>query len=96
TIPSQIELLQNFPNPFNPTTNIGFNLSESGFVTLTIYDLLGKKVNTLVDEQMNAGTHKVEFNAISLAAGTYFYELKVNSATNPNGFAETKKLLLLK
>jgi len=86
-------LLQNFPNPFNPTTNIGFNLSESKFVTLTIFDLLG---TTLVDRQMNIGNHKVEFNASNLSAGTYFYELKVTSLANPNGFVETKKLLLLK
>ncbi|MEE9432586.1 MAG: T9SS type A sorting domain-containing protein, partial [Melioribacteraceae bacterium] len=96
TIPNKIELLQNYPNPFNPTTNISFNLSESGFTTLTIFDLLGKKVTTLVDKQMNVGNHKVEFNASNLSAGTYFYELKVTSLAIPNGFVQTKKLLLIK
>lgn len=83
-------LYQNYPNPFNPTTSIQFAISSRQFVTLKVYDLLGRKVETLVNEEKPAGTYEVEFNAESFSSGIYFYELKAGS------FTETKKMVLLR
>ena len=90
SIAGSFELLQNYPNPFNPSTNMEFGISESGFVSLKIYDLLGKEVATLVNEELNKGTYKYSFNASNLSSGIYFYELSVN------GFTEVKRMTLLK
>jgi hypothetical protein len=84
------ELYQNYPNPFNPSTMIRFNLPQSLFVTLKVYDVLGNKVATLIDEYKSAGSYEVEFNAGALSSGIYFYTLKAGS------FTQTKKLVLLK
>ncbi len=89
-IPESYILKQNYPNPFNPTTNIEFSLSKSGRVTLKLYDVLGKEVLTLVDEDRSVGNYKVTFDARNLPSGTYFYLLK--SAE----FAQTKKMILVK
>jgi hypothetical protein len=94
-IPIEFSLLQNFPNPFNPITNIQFRIAEFGFVNLTVYDLLGNEVATLVDEYKPAGTYKVTFvvgtsRDLSLTSGVYFYQLKTER------YMETKKMLLLK
>ncbi len=89
-IPDSYTLGQNFPNPFNPTTNIKFSIPSSGFVTLKIYDMLGKEVSTLVNEVKSAGNYIVGYNAANIPSGTYFYRLE------SNGFTETKKMLLLK
>jgi hypothetical protein len=70
-------LAQNYPNPFNPTTTIRFTLNRSAQVVLNVYNVLGQKVVTLLNEQMSAGEHQVEFNGQNLPSGTYFYELKV-------------------
>lgn len=83
-------LEQNFPNPFNPTTNIVFHIAEYGFVSLKVYDVMGKEVAVLVNEDKNEGIYEVEFDAGNLASGTYFYRLSSGS------FTETKKLLLMK
>ena len=91
TIPSEYSLAQNYPNPFNPKTNIGFQIAESGFVTLRIYDALGNEVATLVNEFRPAGTYKVEFSAKEgYTSGVYFYRLTADN------FSKTKKLLLMK
>jgi hypothetical protein len=90
TIPSVYSLAQNYPNPFNPTTNIKFSLPKGGYVTLKVYDLLGKEVATLVQDPYEAGTYVVDFNASALASGVYFYSLESGS------FNETKKMLLVK
>ena len=84
------ELAQNYPNPFNPTTTINYQIPKDGFVTLKIYDVLGKEVATLVNENKATGRYNVEFNAGNLASGVYLYQLKVND------FVATKKLVLLK
>jgi N-acetylmuramoyl-L-alanine amidase len=89
-LPTEFVLSQNFPNPFNPTTNINWTLPENGIVSLKIYDMLGKEISTLVNQFMQAGRHSIEFNASSLASGVYYYQLKTNNYTS------TKKLLLLK
>jgi L-ascorbate metabolism protein UlaG (beta-lactamase superfamily) len=85
-----ITLHQNYPNPFNPSTTIEFSLPHTEFVTLEIYNVLGKEVATLVSEKVPAGGHKYNWNASGLASGIYLYQLKTQS------FIETKKLVLLK
>lgn len=84
-------LLQNYPNPFNPTTKIDYFLKESGKVTIEIYDVLGRAVETLVNNVESSGRHSVEFNAADLSSGVYIYSL-----TNPEGVRITKKMILLK
>ncbi|MBK8981386.1 MAG: T9SS type A sorting domain-containing protein [Ignavibacteria bacterium] len=89
-IPASTELMQNYPNPFNPVTNISYRLSESGFVTLKVFDNSGREVKTLVNEYREAGYYKAVFDGSGLASGIYFYKL---SADN---FNQTKKLSLVK
>lgn len=89
-LPTVYSLSQNYPNPFNPTTTINFALPKSGKVTLSVYDLLGREVRTLVNGEYPAGYHKVDFNASSLASGVYFYRIDAGSYIN------VKKLMLLK
>jgi hypothetical protein len=72
-IPSTFALLQNYPNPFNPTTAIKYELSEDSFVKLTIYDLVGNEVQTLVNSPNSAGYHTAVFNAEGMPSGVYFY-----------------------
>ncbi len=86
---------QNYPNPFNPTTTINYQLPNDGFVTLKVYDILGRLVKTLVDGNKSEGRYSVQFNGSNLASGVYIYQLKVNGASGRN-FSSTKKLLLLK
>jgi hypothetical protein len=88
--PNDFSLFQNYPNPFNPSTNIEFRIKDFGLVTLKVYDILGREIATLVNEEKNAGTYMVTFNASNLASGIYFYQLKAGS------FIETKKMLLIK
>jgi subtilisin-like proprotein convertase family protein len=90
TVPEKYELFQNFPNPFNPATAIEFSLTTKGRVKLTIYDIVGREVATVVNGELPAGTHKATFDARSLSSGTYFYRLEAGS------FVQTKKMLLLK
>ncbi len=89
-IPSQFELNQNYPNPFNPVTNIGFRIADFGFVSLKIYDVSGKEIAVLVNEELKAGTYNYDFNAANLPSGAYFYRLQTN------GFTEVKKMMLIK
>ena len=88
--PANYNLEQNFPNPFNPSTTIRFSLPESGNVRLEIFNILGEKVQTLLNGFGNAGIYKIEFNAGNLPSGIYFYQLQAGS------FVETKKMVLLK
>jgi hypothetical protein len=89
-LPVQFNLEQNYPNPFNPSTKIGFGVQGSGFVSLKVYNVLGREVATLVNEKKVAGEYSVNWNASSMSSGVYFYRLQVGS------FAETKKLILLR
>lgn len=89
-LPSRYKLFQNYPNPFNPTTTINYSIPKASFVTIKVYDLLGKEVATLVNEVKSIGNYNVEFNASILTSGIYFYRMKAGS------FVETKKLILLK
>ena len=89
-VPEGFSLLQNYPNPFNPATTIEFSLVEAGYVSLKVYDLLGKEVATLASEERPAGSFRVRFDARDLPSGTYFYTLRSGART------ETKRMLLVK
>lgn len=88
--PVEIKLDQNYPNPFNPSTNFGFRIVDFGFVTLKIFDLLGREVATLVNETKQPGEYKVKWNAEGVSSGVYLYRLQVG------GFSVTKKLLMVR
>jgi hypothetical protein len=89
-VPTKYDLAQNYPNPFNPVTNLEFGISDLGFVSLKVYDILGKEVVTLVNEKLIPGTYRVEFEAGSLTSGVYFYRLTSGDFTN------TKRMLFVK
>jgi hypothetical protein len=89
-VPTSFELSQNYPNPFNPSTTIRYMLPTGGKVTLRVFNLLGQVVETLVEQQQNAGSYMVVFNASRLSSGTYFYKLDTDQ------FSVTKKMMLLK
>ncbi len=88
--PGNFKLLQNYPNPFNPTTTIVFNVQGSGFVSLKVYDVLGREVATLVKGRESAGEHTVIFDASKLSSGVYFYRL------NAGTYTATRKMLMIK
>ena len=83
-------LFQNYPNPFNPTTKIKYEIPKLTQVQLKVYDIIGREIATLVNEQKPAGSYEIEFNASQLSNGVYFYELHAND------FRDVKKLVLLK
>jgi hypothetical protein len=87
---NEFSLSQNYPNPFNPSTVISYRLPVIGFVTLKVYDILGREVVTLVNEEKSIGIYEVEFNATGFPSGIYFYKLQAGP------FTETKKMILLK
>jgi phosphatidylserine/phosphatidylglycerophosphate/cardiolipin synthase-like enzyme len=89
-VPSTFSLEQNYPNPFNPSTTIRFSIPSTQFVALHVYDILGRNVVTLVNEKMNGGKYRVEFNASGFASGVYFYRLEVGT------FQASKKFMLIK
>jgi hypothetical protein len=86
--PIVVSLYQNYPNPFNPRTSIGYRIQEEGFVSLKVYDLLGREVATLVNEEMRPGRYEQTFDASGLGSGVYFYRLSAK------GFVQTRKLIL--
>lgn len=88
-IPNEFKM-ENYPNPFNPTTIISYQLPKDGFVTLKVYDMIGREVATLVNEDKNAGYYKVNFDAARLTSGIYIYTI------NTNNFIQSKKMLLVK
>jgi hypothetical protein len=93
--PDKFYLSQNYPNPFNPITKIRFTISDLRFTSLKVYDVLGKEVATLVDEEKTAGSYEVELSVrqnsiLSLSSGIYFYQLKTEE------YIETKKMIFLK
>ena len=88
--PESFNLNQNYPNPFNPSTLISFELPEAGQVSLTVFDIKGRELVSLMDGQLNAGRHEVQFNGASYPSGSYFYRLDVD------GQQDVKKMLLVK
>jgi hypothetical protein len=89
-LPGNYSLLQNYPNPFNPVTTIKFDLPTDNFVTLKIYDMLGREVATLVDNKLSAGTHSLNWNASQFSSGIYFYRLTAGD------FKDVKRMILIK
>jgi hypothetical protein len=87
---STFSLLQNYPNPFNPVTTINYSVAKSSLVTITVYNILGKKVATLFNELKNTGNYSVEFNTDQLASGIYLYRMQAGN------FMATKKMILLR
>lgn len=90
SLPVRYELSQNYPNPFNPVTKINFSIQKQGFVTLKVYDMLGREVASLVNEFKQAGYYSMDFNASGLSSGIYFYKLQAND------FTDIKKMVLIK
>jgi hypothetical protein len=84
------KLEQNYPNPFNPSTEISFSIPTAGNTSLEIYNILGQKVATLVNKELNLGLHKYQFDASNLSSGIYFYKLQSNN------FTSIKKMMLIK
>jgi len=89
-LPTSFSLQQNYPNPFNPATSIKYSIPKSGIVIIKVFDVLGRKISTLVNEYKLAGNYSVQFNAAKSTSGVYFYRMESGS------FTQTKKLLILK
>ncbi|MBS1518696.1 MAG: T9SS type A sorting domain-containing protein, partial [Bacteroidetes bacterium] len=89
-IPSEFRLDQNYPNPFNPSTRISYAVPKESFVSIKIFDILGKEVMSLVNENKQPGYYDVQFNASNFASGMYFYKIEAGN------FTETKRMILLK
>jgi hypothetical protein len=90
SIPNNYELFYNYPNPFNPSTTIKYSIIKPGRVTLILYNSLGQKVETLIDEEKTIGTYSIAFDAKNISSGIYFYRIVAND------FVETKRMILLK
>ncbi|MEO8398650.1 MAG: T9SS type A sorting domain-containing protein [Ignavibacteriaceae bacterium] len=89
-VPNNFELLQNYPNPFNPSTKIEFHITETSFTSLKIYDLLGREVSSLLNEDLTPGKYAINFDGKNLSSGIYLYKL------DSGKFSQTKKMILLK
>ena len=90
SVPRNFQLFQNYPNPFNPSTNISFSLPSKSFVSLKVFDLLGREVATIVSEILQAGNYSRQWDASAISSGVYFYQLRSGN------LIETKKLVLIK
>jgi hypothetical protein len=90
SLPNEFKLNQNFPNPFNPTTNISFTIPKENFTELKVYNLIGEEISTLVSADLKPGSYHFSWNASSLSSGIYFYKLRSGN------FTELKKAILLK
>jgi hypothetical protein len=88
--PVEYALFNNYPNPFNPTTTIKYEIPGRSFVTVKVYDVLGNEITTLVNEEKSAGNYEVTFSPQGLPSGIYFYQLQAGS------FFQTNKMILLK
>ena len=89
-IPGSFALEQNYPNPFNPSTTISFDVPKQSHLRLAIYDVLGRQVKTLVDEEKNPGRYSVTFDASNLPSGVYLYRLEAGS------FSEVRKMVVVR
>ncbi|NWG27526.1 MAG: T9SS type A sorting domain-containing protein [Ignavibacteriaceae bacterium] len=89
-IPKNFQLDQNYPNPFNPSTKIRYSIPEASFASIKVYDMLGKELAILVNEEQSAGNYEVDFNAAGLSSGIYFYQLQAGN------FVEMRKMILLR
>ncbi|MBX7045982.1 MAG: PQQ-binding-like beta-propeller repeat protein [Ignavibacteria bacterium] len=93
-VPDKFLLEQNFPNPFNPTTNINYSIPFDSKVLIKIFDMTGKEIKEIVNELQKAGSYSINFNASEFASGTYFY--KITALNSRNNFTSTKKMILVK
>jgi hypothetical protein len=89
-IHSQYKLYNNYPNPFNPSTKIKFDLPKNSFVRINVFDITGKIVSEIVNQSLQAGSYEAEFNAANLSSGIYYYRIEAND------FIETKKMMFVK
>ena len=89
-LPTEFSLSQNYPNPFNPSTSIKYSVPSNEYVSLKIYDVLGKEVATLVNQEMNAGIYEVQFDASQFTSGVYIYRLITED------LSISKKMILIK
>ncbi|MBV6478419.1 MAG: hypothetical protein HGGPFJEG_01174 [Ignavibacteria bacterium] len=98
SLPNEFSLSQNYPNPFNPSTSINYVLPVNGHVSLNIYDVAGREIATLVNDQQSAGNYSVNFDGSSFASGVYFYRLVVSGANQAKSgnFTQVRKMLLIK
>jgi hypothetical protein len=90
TLPQKFLLQQNYPNPFNPTSTIRYEVPEMSFVNISVYDILGREIKVLVNEQKSPGHYQVIFDAKNLASGIYFYTIRTGN------FSQSKKMILMK
>ncbi len=95
-IAGEYKLMQNYPNPFNPTTKIGYNLVKNSFVTVKIFDVLGKEIKTIVNGNQTSGYKEIEFDAQGFSSGIYFYTIQATEQGSGNLFKDTKKMILVK
>jgi len=99
-VPKEFSLLQNYPNPFNPVTTISYDLPIAGQVSLKVYDILGKEIAEIVNEEMTVGRYSVKWDASKFASGMYFYRISVSAWPSQDGqtgnFIQTKKMILIK
>jgi hypothetical protein len=94
--PNDFSLFQNYPNPFNPSTKIEYTLPAESNVKISVFNILGEKVAELINTQMSAGVHTINFNAGSLASGIYIYRIEARILTGKGHFIDVKKMMLLK
>ncbi|MFP4548507.1 MAG: T9SS type A sorting domain-containing protein, partial [Fidelibacterota bacterium] len=92
--PIDFTLNQNYPNPFNASTNISYTLPQTGFITLKIYDIMGREIKNLENHQKSAGHYTINFNAKDLSSGLYFYQMKYTNQQTTS--VKTKKLMVVK
>jgi hypothetical protein len=90
SVPEKFSLYQNYPNPFNPTTKIKFDIDKSGFASLIVYNVAGKEITRLVNQNLKHGSYEFEFNAADLPSGVYFYKLETPNTSS------VKKMSLIK
>ncbi len=96
-IPLNYSLSQNYPNPFNPNTKIRFDIPNSGNVNISVYDVLGRKVAVIVDQQLTPGTYETDFDAGNLSSGIYYYHIAAhNEKITTEYYSETKKMIFIK
>jgi hypothetical protein len=89
-LPTEFNLKQNYPNPFNPTTNIKFDVAKLSNVKIVVFDVMGREVQTLVNESMKPGTYETKFDGAKLTSGVYFYKITAGD------FSQTKRMLMIK
>jgi len=90
------QLANNYPNPFNPSTVIKYEIGDTRFITLKVYNSLGEEVETLVSKEQLEGIYEVQFNAVGLSSGIYFYSIQAGASTGSAIFVQTKKMMLVK